>query len=156
MRKPKKASIFTLDSYRPDTPAVSGELAHGVTNADIELSEKLKPDALNNDERKIWEQLGPHLARAGRLDRLTAVVLYDYCVVTARIAQLRLKLDTDGWTYEVSGRSGDLIKYKPYVGQMNDDWRKWRTLATDLGLTPKAAKALKAMGDDSKDNFDDL
>ena len=42
------------------------------------------------------------------------------------------------WVY----KSGEMIKAHPLVGQMNDDWRKWRSLVGEFGLAPTAERGI--------------
>lgn len=96
----------------------------------------LRPRGLAADEKKIWDRLAPELSKLGRLAPHYVDVIYQFCVVTARMERFRAELDAEGWIYETTGRHGDQRKSKPEAAQINDDFRKWSTLVAQLGLSP--------------------
>lgn len=103
-------------------------------------------------EKKIWNVVAPELSRAGRLKALYVDVIAQYCVVYVRLNEARKTLDKKEWTYVTEGRHGDQIKSRPEVAQLNDDWRKWRSLVGELGLSPSAERGLQQVQGDLFDN----
>lgn len=102
------------------------------------------PDDLNLRELVIWKVVAFELSKIGRLKNLYIDVVAEYCRVYARLAEAREYLDAEEWTYITTGRHGKQIKSRPEVAQLNDDWRKWRSLVSELGLSPAAEKSLNA------------
>lgn len=152
-------NIFNIDDFRADTSAISDDKHESnalPSQLDIKVSERLMPSNLSDDEKNIWRRLGPYLVKHGRLNELYVDVFHEYCVTRVRLESARRFLDKTDWTYAVSGRNGEQIKSKPHVAQLNDDWRKWRSLAGELGLGPRSSKALNALGEGKQDLFDDL
>ena len=101
--------------------------------AHIEKAERLMPPGLLDSEVAIWEHTGPILCMLGRLEAHFVDALYEYCIVRARLDSARIFLDENGWTYETDNGQR---KSRPEVGQLNDDFRKWRTLLGEFGLAP--------------------
>lgn len=117
-------------------------------------SESLRPDNLTDAEKIIWDEVGPYLAMVGRLKPLYKHALAEYCRVTRRLADARKILDESDWTYVVEGRNGRQEKSKPEVAQLNDDWRKWRSLVGEFGLAPAAERGMMSGQGDLFDDFD--
>lgn len=107
---------------------------------------ELKPSALGESESLRWDIVAFELSKIGRLKSIYVDVIAEYCRVAERMAQTIEYLDQDdvGWTYITTGRHGRQIKSRPEVAQYNDDWRKWRSLISELGLSPAAEKSLNA------------
>lgn len=119
----------------------------------IAKSKDLRPDELlSEDELKVWDRNGPYLAMLNRLKPHFVDAFCEYCRVVVRIAEARKTLDEYEWIYATSGRNGTQYKSRPEVAQLNDDWRKWRSLVGEFGLAPAAEKG---MDSSQGDLFDD-
>lgn len=140
---------------KPDLNNVIGLPLHKEPeSAHKAISESLRPARLDDDERGVWDRLGPYLALLGRLKPHYADAFAEYCVITVRIRKARKYLDDEDWTYITTSRNGTQHKSRPEVAQLNDDWRKWRTLVGEFGLAPCAERGVK--GDVQADLFDDF
>jgi len=125
--------------------------------AHVAKSDALRPDDLCPQSRGYWDRLGPHLVMAGRLRPLFVDAFSEYCRISTRLVNARKILDEGEWTYVVKGRNGEQRKSHPSVAQLNDDWRKWKSLTGDFGLTPYAERTLKGESQgDLFDGFEDL
>lgn len=123
----------------------------------VAKAESLRPDdLLSDDELKVWDRIAPHLAMLGRLKPHFVDALCEYCRVVRRLADARKYLDDKDWTYVTSGRNGQQFKSRPEVGQLNDDWRKWRSLVGEFGLAPAAERGMQSGQGDLFDDFDNL
>lgn len=49
----------------------------------------------------------------------------------------------DAEMYVVRGRNGTQIKSHPFVAQLNETWRQWRSLMMELGLSPVSERNLQ-------------
>ncbi len=115
----------------------------------------LRPeDLLTPAELKVWDRVAPHLAKLGRLKPHFVDSLCEYCRVVRRLADARKNLDKKGWSYFVETRNGGQHKNYPEVAQLNDDWRKWRSLVGEFGLAPAAERGLSNGQSDLFDDFD--
>lgn len=128
--------------------AFPGEFAEKPDQWHAEQTEELRPRGLKPAERKIWERIGPELSKAGRLKALFVDVIAEYCRIVVRLAEARRDLDKEAWSYVTTGRHGAQHKSRPAVAQLNDDWRKWRALVAELGLSPAAERGLKQVQGD--------
>lgn len=118
-------------------------------------AQALRPDdLLTESELKIWDRNAPQLAMLGRLKPHFVDAFCEYCRVVRRLADARNYLDKEDWTYATSGRNGDLRKSRPEVAQLNDDWRKWRSLVGEFGLAPAAERSMQTGQSDLFDDFD--
>ncbi|WP_430009858.1 P27 family phage terminase small subunit [Methylophaga lonarensis] len=123
----------------------------------IAKAEALRPaDLLTDDELKVWDRIAPHLAMLGRLKPHFLDALCEYCRVVRRLADAREYLDEKDWVYVTSGRNGVQYKSRPEVAQLNDDWRKWRSLVGEFGLAPAAERGMKSGQGDLFDDFDNF
>jgi P27 family predicted phage terminase small subunit len=116
----------------------------------------LRPDWLSADELKIWDRVAPQLVMLGRLKPHFVDALAEYCIVRRRLADARKFLDDETWTYVTSGRNGVQHKSRPEVAQLNDDWRKWRSLVGEFGLAPAAERGMQSGQSDLFDDFDNF
>lgn len=117
----------------------------------------LRPsDDLTSDELKVWDRLAPHLAMLGRLKPHFVDAFCEYCRVVRRLSDARKYLDENEWSYVTSGRNGAQYKSRPEVAQLNDDWRKWRSLVGEFGLAPAAERGMSTDQSDLFDNFDNF
>lgn len=125
--------------------------------AHIARADSLRPaDLLTDSELKVWDRIAPHLAMLGRLKPHFVDALCEYCRVVRRLADARKLLDDTDWTYGTSGRNGTQFKSKPEVAQLNDDWRKWRSLVGEFGLAPAAERGMQTGQGDLFDDFDNF
>lgn len=122
----------------------------------LEQAAAIRPRGFNYAERQVWDRVAPELSRLGRLKPIYADVIAEYCRVVCRLAEFRKTLDEEGWTYATKTRNGDQHKSHPRVAQLNDDWRKWRSLVSELGLSPVAERGLNSMQGDFFDDFEAL
>lgn len=125
----------------------------------LDLSNKLKPEYLDEPRQRVWDRVAPELSKAGRLKPLFVDFVAEYCEVKVRIDQARAYLDTKGvgWKYKTVGRHGHQLKSRPEVAQLNDDWRKWNSLVNQLGLSPATELRFNdKQGDLFRDDFDNF
>lgn len=123
----------------------------------IARAHDLRPDdLLTGSELKVWDRVAPHLAMLGRLKPHFVDALCEYCRVVSRLADARRVLDEEDWTYVVVGRNGNQQKSRPEVAQLNDDWRKWRSLVGEFGLAPAAERGMQSGQSDLFDDFDNF
>ena len=121
----------------------------------IAFAKELQPSGLSEEEITVWNTVAPELSKAGRLKKLFVDVIAEYCRLVVRMSAARKDLDDREWTYVTNGRHGNQEKSRPEVAQLNDDWRKWRSLVSDLGLSPSAERHLKStQGDLFGSEFD--
>jgi len=113
----------------------------------------LRPDWLSEDELKVWDRLAPDLAMLGRLKPHFVDALAEYCIVVRKLADARKYLNDADWTYITTGRNGQQYKSRPEVAQLNDDWRKWRSLVGEFGLAPVADRGVQSGQSDLIDEF---
>ena len=130
----------------------------GPNAAHIATAKKLRPKTLNPDEKKFWDATAPQMVMLGRLKPHFVFAYEEYCVIVIRMRDTRAFLNLNGWTYSTETRNGLQHKSRPEVGQLNDDWRKWRTLVGEFGLAPAADRGMKngPQGDMFGDGWDEL
>ena len=116
----------------------------------------LRPDDLTQDELKVWDRIAPQLVMLGRLKPHFVDALAEYCRIMRRLSDARKTLDENDWTYITSGRNGQQYKSRPEVAQLNDDWRKWRSLVGEFGLAPAAERGMQSGQNDLFDDFDNF
>jgi P27 family predicted phage terminase small subunit len=148
---------------RKPTPSNVVPLTGGpVRLTPAELAKKLRPRGLTKDERKEWDRVAALLADPA-VDRLKPHFvdsILEYCRATIRLRAFRqffadneVKLDEsegvtenqlervtgmgglDAEMYVVHGRNGTQLKSHPFVAQMNEAWRQWRSLMMECGLS---------------------
>lgn len=124
------------------------EALHRAKSAD------LRPDYLSDAERGVWDRLGPYLVLLGRLKPHYVDAFAEYCIVHVRLRDARRYLDDSEWVYVTEGRNGTQYKSRPEVAQLNDDWRKWRSLVGEFGLAPCAERGVR--GEGQAELFDDF
>lgn len=147
-RKPKLDNVRTLRG------------GAGIERDDYHLAQAraIRPVGLSRDERAVWDEVAVELSKLGRLHARFALALAEFVHLTCKIRRLRKDLDAEGWTYESTGRQGVQQKSRPQVAQLNDDWRKWRSLLAEFGLTPASERAIAGsiQGDLFDNPFADL
>lgn len=120
-------------------------------------AQTLRPDdLLTESELKIWDRNAPQLAMLGRLKPHFVDAFCEYCRIVRRMADARNYLDQEEWIYVTTGRHGDQRKSRPEVAQLNDDWRKWRSLVGEFGLAPAAERGMQSGQGDLFDDFDNF
>ena len=119
-------------------------------------AEALKPDWLTEGEIAVWDRIAPELAMIGRLKPHFVDALAEYCIVRRRLSDARKYLDEKDWHYITGGRNGTQYKARPEVAQLNDDWRKWRSLVGEFGLAPAAERGMQSGQSDLFDDFDSI
>lgn len=126
--------------------------------AHIEISKKLKPKGLSRAESAFWDGTAPQMVMLGRLKPHFVTAYAEYCSVVCRMAETRKILNKEGWTYQTQTRNGLQKKMRPEVGQLNDDWRKWRSLVGSFGLAPAESRGLSPspQGDMFGSGWDDF
>jgi len=112
----------------------------------------LQPRGLSPEMKKEWKRVARILAEPS-VDRLKARyvdVIQEYCVVCIRIRAFREAMPTiNKEIYDASQggakktRNGIQIKTHPYVPQLNEAWRQWRSLVAILGLSPTDERNLQ-------------
>jgi phage terminase small subunit len=123
----------------------------------VAKAKALRPEEdLSEKELKVWDRIAPHLAMLGRLKPHFVDALAEYCRIVRRLSDARAYLDESEWTYVVSGRNGLQHKSRPEVAQLNDDWRKWRSLVGEFGLAPAAERGMQSGQGDIFDDFDNF
>ena len=139
-RKPK------LDEKVVQFPGAAGDSWHA------EQALRFRPRGLSRPERAEWARVAEELSRVGRLHARFQDVIREYVQLVVRIRETRSWLASNGETYESEGRQGIQFKSRPEVAQLNDDWRKWRSLMAELGLSPAAERGLQSGQMDLFDN----
>ena len=119
-------------------------------------SAELKPDWLTENQSVMWDKLGPHLCMLDRLKPIYVSAFTEFCITTCKLKEARQKLDDEEWVYVTETRNGTQYKSRPEVAQLNDDWRKWRSLVGEFGLAPQSDKGLINKDIVINDNFDDF
>lgn len=146
-RKPKQSNVVPLKGNAPRL-------------APAQLASKLCPRGITKEERKEWMRVATMLAEPA-LDRLKPHFVdsvLEYCRATIRLRAFRnyfaankidLEQDVgenaiervtgepglDAEMYVVHGRNGSQLKSHPFVAQMNEAWRQWRSLMMECGLS---------------------
>ena len=117
----------------------------------------LRPsEDLSDSELRVWDRTAPTLAMLGRLKPHFVDALAEYCRIVRRLSDARKYLDTEEWTYIASSCGSNVLKSRPEVAQLNDDWRKWRSLVGEFGLAPAAERGMLSGQCDMFDSFDDF
>lgn len=118
-------------------------------NAAEELAIALCPKGLTPVLRAEWMRVATMLAQPGieRLKPHFVDAIMEYCHLTVRMKEIREffeagKGNLDNEIYTSETRNGEQIKNHPLVGQLNDAHSKWRALASDFGLTPRAERLM--------------
>jgi phage terminase small subunit len=130
--KPKLKNVIPM---RPDDE----DAAKLRAQATRRLIRSLMPRDLPPDVTKEFQRVAKILADPA-VDRLKARYLdtiVEYCRATMRLRSLRAAMPTLNMeVYRVNTRNGDQVKTHPYVAQVNETWRQWRSLVAMLGLSP--------------------
>ena len=120
---------------------------------------RLLPRELKGELRTEFRRVAQLLA-APTVDRLKPHyidTIVEYCRSTCRLRSIRDSMPTlNHEIYRVETRNGLQVKNHPYVGQLNETWRQWRSLVAMLGLSPTDERnLLPGQGDlfDEDDEF---
>ena len=151
MGKGRKPELVNNDSKFTALPLHNEPQAVHYARANV-----LRPDELTADELKVWDRIAPQLVMLGRLKPHFVDALAEYCRIMRRLSDARKSLDENEWTYVTSGRNGQQYKSRPEVAQLNDDWRKWRSLVGEFGLAPAAERGMQSGQNDLFDDFDNF
>ncbi len=122
------------------------------------VPERMCPAGLNDAARSEFLRVARLLAAAGHLRPEYIDALTEYALVTVRLREIRAALVVHGEVFEVEGRYGRQVKLHPLTREMNECTRQWRSLAVELGLTPRSAQRLPDVGyvadpDDAANEF---
>jgi P27 family predicted phage terminase small subunit len=131
--KPKLKNVVPM---RPDDVEVARLRQKAIRRAIAQLM----PRGKMSDELKAeWRRVAKILADP-TVDRLKARyvdTILEYCRATVRLRNFREAMPTLNLeVYRVQSRNGDQVKSHPYVAQLNETWRQWRSLVAMLGLSP--------------------
>lgn len=131
--KPKLKNVVPM---RPDDVEVARLRQKAIRRAITQLM----PRGKMSDELKAeWRRVAKILADP-TVDRLKARyvdTIMEYCRATVRLRNFREAMPTLNLeVYRVQSRNGDQVKSHPYVAQLNETWRQWRSLVAMLGLSP--------------------
>lgn len=151
-RKPKQDNVIPLKGNVPRLPPAK-------------LAAKLCPRGVTKEERKEWMRVASLLAdpTLDRLKPHFVDSILEYCRATIRLRMFRNYFATNGAAiladagcvektgndvervtgepgldaemYVVHGRNGTQLKSHPFVAQMNEAWRQWRSLMMECGLS---------------------
>lgn len=151
-RKPTVSNVVPLKGNAPRLPPAK-------------LAAKLCPRGVTKEERKEWMRVATMLAEPtiDRLKPHFVDSILEYCRATIRLRMFRNYFATNGADivgdaagsektgndvervtgepgldaemYVVHGRNGTQLKSHPFVAQMNEAWRQWRSLMMECGLS---------------------
>lgn len=132
-RKPKLDNVVPMrgDAERQE------DLRHEAIERQIR---KLQPRGLSVELRAEWRRVGRLLAdpTVDRLKPRFVDTISEYCQAVVRLRTLRAampKISMEIYRID-NGRNGAQVKTHPYVAQINETWRQWRSLVAMLGLSP--------------------
>lgn len=117
---------------------------------------RLQPKGLTKELRIEWRRVARLLAdpTVDRLKPRFVDTIIEYCRVVVRMRKIREAFEKaargaaqrvpgsepDPLAAEIyrieAGRNGTQVKAHPYVAQLNECWRQWRSLVAMLGLSP--------------------
>lgn len=135
--KPKLKNVIPMRS----DGAGDAELREAQVRRAIKL---FRPRGLDPVLRKEWNRVARVLAEP-TVDRLKARyvdVILEYCRVCVRLRSLREAMPTlskeiyNAASGDKTTRNGIQVKSHPFVAQLNEAWRQWRSLVGMLGLSP--------------------
>lgn len=110
-----------------------------------QLIESWRPKGLSDELASEFDRVARLLADP-TVDRFKARyvdAIVEYCIAIVRLRTLRAQLPTvQHEIYRVKSRNGDQAKTHPYVAQINETWRQWRSMCAQLGLSPADERSL--------------
>lgn len=133
-RKPKIDNVIPMRSDgSADQDVLRDQVIKRVVN-------QLRPKGLTPELRKEWNRVALILADpvVDRLKPRFVDTILEYCRACLRLRTLREampKINMEIYRIE-AGRNGTQVKPHPYVAQINETWRQWRSLVAMLGLSP--------------------
>ena len=130
--KPKLKNVIPM---RPDDVDAAKVRRTAIRRAINKLMPRNLPADIKDEYKRVAEILADPT-----VDRLKARyidVIIEYCRATVRLRGFRDAMPTLNLEiYRVKSRNGDQVKSHPYVAQLNETWRQWRSLVAMLGLSP--------------------
>lgn len=130
--KPKLRNVVPM---RPDDV----EADRVRKSAQRRLINSLRPKGLPDDVEQEYRRVAKILS-APSIDRLKPQyidTITEYCRACVRLRHFRTAMPSLNLeVYRVQTRNGDQVKSHPYVAQLNETWRQWRSLVAMLGLSP--------------------
>lgn len=147
--KPKLRNVVPMRPDDEETERLRRKAQRRAINA-------LRPKGLPVDVEREYQRVAKILS-APNIDRLKPQyidTISEYCRCCCRLRDLRAAMPTLNLeVYRVKTRNGDQVKSHPYVAQLNETWRQWRSLVAMLGLSPTDERnLLPGQGDLFDDN----
>lgn len=143
--KPAVVHLLTGNAGKKNVQALLDE----VQNPAVPVEAPSRPDWLNDEALKVWDELVPDLVTLSLVSRLDGQAIAQYCeaVVEYRTFTNLIQAMNDKM---VSGRPGDVQVYKSGAADLSI-WRKLRNDAQrraddagrQFGFTPLARRALR-------------
>lgn len=134
------------------------DIAKRKRQAQLRLIRKLMPRDLSPAIKAEYKRVAEILSEPS-VDRLKPRFIdtvMEYCRCTVRLHDLRASMPTLAHeVYRVKTRNGDQVKSHPHIAQVNEEWRKWRSLVAMLGLSPTDERNLLPGQGDFFDKNDD-
>lgn len=100
----------------------------------------MRPRGIDKELKAEWSRVARLLAdpTVDRLKPRYVDTIMEYCRSTVRLRKLRDAMpELKNEVYRVEqGRNGAQVKSHPFVAQVNETWRQWRSLVAMLGLSP--------------------
>lgn len=131
--KPKLKNVVPM---RPDDVEVARLRQKAIRRA---INQLMPREPMSVELKAEWQRVAKILADP-TVDRLKARyvdTILEYCRATVRLRGFRAAMPTLNLeVYRVQSRNGDQVKSHPYVAQLNETWRQWRSLVAMLGLSP--------------------
>jgi phage terminase small subunit len=108
------------------------------------LVPRLCPADLSPEITEEWHRIGTLLCELDRLKPHYVDTVTEYCLAVVRLRTLRAEFKTlDDEFITTSGRYGLRIKPRPELAEISETWRRWKSLARDLGFSPKSDQSLQ-------------
>lgn len=131
-RRPIATAEIEAEAYKAADEAVTGP-------AGIQ-----PPEWLNDDGRKIWENLAPRLSAMKILQGIDAHTFARYCQDFGRWVKLQQLLDEEGTTYESESPHGKYTRAHPAFMQADRLNRSLMMLESNFALNPADRQRLFA------------
>lgn len=153
-RKPAESLVVPLRE--------GGDVGVNLQERAFARAAELRPEGLLDQVGWIYDRLAPPLCHPtkNRLNETNVFMFVQLCRSVARYETYTTLLDELGETYTTVTRSGNQLKSRPEVAQLNETWRQIRALASDFGMTPAAERGLAGavgqMGFDFGEGADDF
>lgn len=112
------------------------------------------PEFLDDEARKVWDELAPELVRKERLEPLYAYQFASYCACVANFLAATACLALEGLYYETKTRNGVQQKKRAAWGIQQEAMAGMRRDSALFGLSPVDASRLTAEG--QGDLFDEV